>query len=381
MKITKRHINNILMKIITPYAKRKLNKEMNNLVFSDDDIDFSRKDAFVILGNHLFEFDALAYGLAWKRFPKALVSRSLMITPMQKFQYRFLTDSIPKSQGENDIKAVKDMIKAIKEGNSLLILPEGEISYFGATQGIDKSIAKLLKKLNVEVITAVSKGGYISRPRWAMNKRDSRYAEIHFSTLITKEEIESLTHEDIYERICSRLKHNDFDWQRENMILVGGDSRAEGLEKYLFICPECNKVHSIKSQGNDIVCTSCKTVGNIDEYGFIKGFKFDNTVDWNNYQLKFIDELKKTTFTTKGTLYDVDYNNLTSKLVGDVVIKYDSGKLYVDGVRNNIFEVKKMQFVRVTQRNVLTFDYEKKHYYYKMNDYFEAIKQVCKLEG
>ncbi|XMB86731.1 hypothetical protein RJG79_02775 [Mycoplasmatota bacterium WC44] len=376
-KRIKKHISKIAVKLVIPYAKKVLKDEMNNLVFTHDNIDFNRKDAFVILGNHLYEYDALAYGLIWKRLPISLVSRSLMVSPMQRFKLRFLADSISKSQGENDIKAVKQMIQAIRQGNSLLILPEGEVSYFGATQHIDMSISKLLKKLNVDVITAVSKGGHMSRPRWALSKRVNRYSEVHFSTLISKEEMKTLSTDDIYLKICSALEHNDFDWQRENMVFVGGDARAEGLEKFLYKCTECGAFHSIITEANDIICTNCNNKGYIDEYGFIKGFKFDNTVEWNNFQLEYVSDLKKTTFSTEATHYHVDYDKLSSKIVGEVTMKYEDKILYVDGVEKEIFEVENMEYVNVTQRNVLTFDYNNKHYYYKLKDHFEAIKQVC----
>ncbi|XMB67557.1 1-acyl-sn-glycerol-3-phosphate acyltransferase [Mycoplasmatota bacterium zrk1] len=367
-----------LSKILRPYAKKRLHREMNNInYYNDGNINFKRRDAFLLLTNHSFDIDSLAIGLVFKKLPIAIASRSLLVNKTNKFRMKFLARVIPKAQGVRDLRAMKRALRSVRKGRALMIMPEGEVTYFGNTLPIDKSIASFVKKLNVDVVTAVAYGGHISKPRWASYPRENQYVEIHYDTLIRKEKINELSIDEIYNLITDKLDVKAFEWQREKMIKVGGQNRAEGLAEFLYKCPECGTYHSIETRGNDIICIECNTKGYLDEYGFIQGFRFDNTVDWNEFQKQYIQELKKCHFKTTGIYVDIDYDIFTSKEVGQVVLEYGDDQLIISGSKNLRMEIKDIEYFRLTQGNVITFDYQGNHYYIKIDSLHESFLQVC----
>ncbi len=363
--------------LLTPYAWKKVHEAVNNLNYHNDgNIDFKRKDAYLLLTNHSFAPDSFAIAVKFRKLPSGLVSRSLLLTLESKYRLLFLARVIPTIQGARDLGSLKKAIRTVKKGRGLAIMPEGELTYYGNTLPIDKSIASLAKKLKVDVITAVAYGGYISKPRWAEHFRDNQYAEIHYETLIPKEDLNKYSIDEIHQMIVSKLEVHPFEWQREHMIKVGGIKRAEGLAGLLYKCPECGAYNSIITSGNDIICTSCDSIGTIDEYGFIQGLKYDNTQDWNDFQEKYIDDLKKTKFKATGTLSDVDYKILKANKIGDVTLEYNNGQIKVTGATELLFDVRDIENMRLTQRNVITFYHFNVNYYIVMNGKEAAFYKV-----
>jgi len=374
-----RKIEDFCYKILKPYGIYRIRKVMPNITYDiGEGIEFKRKEPFLLIGNHQYEVDSGIYGTPWRKKPIAVVSRSLMVTPYKRFKYKFVASGIPKSQGEPEIHSIKRMIKTVRNNDPLFILPEGETNYFGQSLHIDDSIAKLVKKLNVDVITAVSRGGYISSPRWAYKLRSFRFVFVEFRKLIPKEKITEMSVDEIYVLIKDKLFVNDYDFQRDVMIWVGGTKRAIGLEKFIFACPECKSINTIDTEKNDIFCTHCGERGTIDAYGFIKNIEFDNTYDWHLFQNTLIEELKESTFSTSGIIYDVFYEKFKSKRVGRIDLSYSDGFFNITGAWSELIPVKQIKYFRLTQMNVITFNYNSKHYFIRIEKHNEAFKQVAK---
>lgn len=372
-----RKLEDFMYRVLRPYGVYRIRKLMPNVTYDiGDGVDFKRKEPFLLIGNHQYEVDSGLYATPWKSKPITVISRSLMVTPYKRFKFKFLASGIPKSQGEPETHSVKRMIRTIKDGDPLFILPEGEINYFGESLPIDDSVAKLAKKLKVDVITAVSTGGFISSPRWAYKLRDYRFVFVEFRKLISKEEIKELSVEEVFERIKSKLYVNDYDFQRDKMIRVGGSKRAKGLEKFLYACPKCGSLHTIETENNDVYCTNCDEFGTIDEYGFIQGSTYDNLVEWYKYQVSKREELKKTEFSTTGIAYNVFYEKYRSKRLGKIDMTYKDGNLILSGALNETIPVNETKYFRLTQLNVITFDYNDKHYFFRIDENNEAFKQI-----
>ena len=82
--------------------------------------------------------------------------------------------AFPRKKGFTDFKSIKYAINLVKKGYPLCIYPEGGRNWDGETLPIIKSIAKLVKLLNVPLVSVVSKGNYLAYPRWADKRRKSR---------------------------------------------------------------------------------------------------------------------------------------------------------------------------------------------------------------
>ncbi|MCK5737139.1 MAG: hypothetical protein KAH21_11700, partial [Spirochaetaceae bacterium] len=88
-------------------------------------------------------------------------------------------------------------------------------------------------------------------------------------------------------RIEEALKHDDYEWQKENMVPIRSRKRAEHLELVHYLCPSCKEIGNLESKGNSLFCT-CGYRVEIDRYGFFQypegGPEFDSPGAWVKWQ-------------------------------------------------------------------------------------------------
>lgn len=373
----KDRLSDFSLKAIKPLVILWMWYDTKITVTKDDDVDFKRDEPFVLLANHVYTFDVVELALRFKKTPLIVASQLLLTIQPLKFLLKYVAKCVPKSKGEADIRTAKNLIRAIKKKYPIMIMPEGDSTFFGETGYIEYSTAKLIKKLKVDVIIGLFKGGYLAKPRWAISKRKNRRVELHYSIAIKKDEIKDLSVDEIYDILCKKLYNNDYVWQREKMINYGGKDLAKGLSDILYTCPICDSLHTLKTNGNQIKCTECKTDGFIDEYGFISGFKFDNVHDWNNYQKEFADKLKSTTFSTTGELQYIYLKEQYRKKIGNVSLKYEDGFIYITGAIEKTFNTDELIYPVITVRRNFSFEYEDIYYFIKLDNYSMSFLRVC----
>jgi len=340
-------------------------------------INLKRKEPYVMLGNHTFLFDVVQVPLRWKVAPFIVASQTLFTHQPTKFIFNNIAHIIPKSKGQSDLRTARALIGAVKKGYPILIFPEGNTTFYGSTKYIEESTMKLIKKLKVDVITCNVKGGYLSKPRWATGKRKNRRAELNYKISISKEELKDLSLVEIHDKIHADLHNNDWEYQRKVMIKHPGKKLAEGLENVIYICPECNAINSIVTSGNDFSCKECKTKGYVDEYGFLHGFKFDNLLDWDEFQKPFKETVEKAVIKSSGFLNYLRFEDDARIPVGRVEIVYKDGKFHFTGALNEIVDLKDIINPIITLRRDLSFDYGKRHFIIKLDKYGASLLRVA----
>jgi len=232
---------------------------------------------------------------------------------------------------------------------------------------------KLIKKLELDVVTCRVLGGYLSKPRWAKEKRKNRRIELHYDLTIPKEKIKEMTISQINETVKKALYVNAYDVQRKEMIPRPGDNLASGLEDILYVCPVCESIHTMQTKKNTISCKACKTEGQYNVYGFIQGFKYDNLVDWDQFQRQYKEKLKQTKIETSGHLFTYQQSIADLADVGDIKLTYDQNVLYIEGAVDEKIDVKDIINPVVTFRRDLTFTYQENNYYIKMDHSIYAV--------
>jgi len=342
-----------------------------------DGIKFNRKEPYVMLANHTFMFDVIHVPLYFRRPPFIVASDTLFNKFPLNFLLNHVAHAIPKSKGASDLRTAKALITAVKKNYPILIFPEGDTTFFGETNYIEESTYKLIKKLKIDVITCNVKGGYLSRPRWATGKRKNRKIHLTYEIAISKEELATMTVEEIEERIKKHLYNNDYAYQQEKMIPHPGNKLAEGFENVAYICPECNSINSIKSSGNFLYCEHCKNEGSINEYGFIEGFKFDNLIEWDKYQRKFIPELRNSTFETDADLYYADFKSGKDNFVGIVDLKFSDGEFFFTGALEENLLLKDIVNPTVTMRRNLSFTYGDRNFFLRLNKNVASFLRIA----
>lgn len=164
----------------------------------------------------------------------------------------------PKFLYQPDISAIKNIKKVINFGGILGIAPEGRLSAYGELETVAPATEKLIKHLGVPIYLGKINGGYMTKPKWASNIRKGR-VDLEYELVLTKEELNEKSLEEIKDILNDKLYYNDFEWQNKNHVYFKGDKFAEGLENILYLCPKCGSEFTMETHDNHITCTNCKT--------------------------------------------------------------------------------------------------------------------------
>jgi 1-acyl-sn-glycerol-3-phosphate acyltransferase len=365
----------IFLKILIPFVKIWMFIDAR---VKREYIDFSRKtkEPYVMLGNHTFMFDVVHVPIPLKVTPFIVANQNLFTKQPLKFILKEIAHAIPKSKGASDLRTAKELITAVKKNYPILIFPEGDTTFNGETNYIEESTMKLIKKLKVDVVACKIQGGYLSKPRWARSVRKNRRIKITYKRIIKKEDLQNMSLEEISEIVNKELYNNDYEYQKEVMIPHPGKNKAQGIENVLYKCPECDENMSIVSNGDHIECTACKTVGKINDYGFIEGFRFDNIVQWDRYQKKKSHELIDCDFQSSGKLYHMNSIDQTRTLIGDITLRYKEQAFYITGATEMKVPFSEIKNPIITLRRNFNFGYKGESYMIKIDKYVASFLRV-----
>ena len=211
---------------------------------------------FILLSNHGSFFDV--YYLSKLVYPHRL---SFILN---RYYFRFKTfrwffnkiGAIPKKIFSPDIETIRKTMKSIKDGFPVLMCPEGRLSLDGANYYITKETGKLLKTLKVPVVIAQIHGAYLTNPKWR-KKRIKGPVHTEVKYIISKDQVESLSIDELNKIINDNIKYNDFEYARQNKNIYLSNKKMVGAENVLYRCLKCNKEYSLLSFKNNLKCQEC----------------------------------------------------------------------------------------------------------------------------
>ena len=193
-----------------------------------------------------------------------------------------------------DLNLVKSMLRCFKRGDAVGLYPEARYTAQGAKSFIPESVAKMVKLGKVPVVTVIHHGNHLHTPFW--NWRDKRKVPFYtvVKQILTPEQIKNMSVEEINEVIQKEMEYNEYDYQKENNILINNKDRAENLHKILYKCPHCKDEHSMDSKGNTLFCTKCNHTWNLNENGTLTCLNdetiFESITDWFNWERQEVRE-------------------------------------------------------------------------------------------
>lgn len=183
------------------------------------------------------------------------------------------------------VKQLKHTLEVNK--NIAVIYPEARYSLIGTTAILPESLGKLVKMFKYPVVTLISHGHHLHEPVWNLIKRKVPVKSV-MTYLLTKEDLEGMSINDINARIKEAFYYNDYEYQVNNNIRIKGDNRAKNLHKILYRCPHCSTDFSMKSENNNLYCEKCNQNYYIDEYNRLNNNDgetiFNFIPDWFNWQ-------------------------------------------------------------------------------------------------
>jgi 1-acyl-sn-glycerol-3-phosphate acyltransferase len=213
---------------------------------------------YLIVANHSHLLDPFFIGAIIRRPIFQMASNEFFRKPLMR-RFMWAMGAFPRKKGFVDFKSIKYAIALVKKGHPLSIYPEGGRNWDGETLPILESTAKLVKLLNVPVVTVVSRGNYKAYPRWADRKRKS-VITIHYAKPVSFDR--DTPDSEIIDFIQRGIYNNDNDTE---VGRIRGKNPAQGLTRLLYRCPDCRALEGLREiDGRHIGCGSCGRSWEVD---------------------------------------------------------------------------------------------------------------------
>jgi ribosomal protein S19 len=226
----------------------------------------------VILSNHTSFYDFIYTTAAV--YPKRvsyLAASKMFYEPVTGFLLR-LARAIPKSLMQADPGATRKAFRVLKRKGILSIFPEGQISPTGTFMKPAFSIAKFLKKADVDVYIVKHKNVYLSNPPWSKHAFGGKI-ETEKRCIITSNELVSLSYDAIYRIVCEALAFSTSAYNQEKRYLYR-KKPITNLENVIYQCPSCRH-EGLKADRRHLSCPSCGYELVFDRYGLLDGRGID----------------------------------------------------------------------------------------------------------
>ncbi len=312
------------------------------------------KAPYLVLGNHAGYWDPFVVGCFLKPFTHFVSSDAAFRNKFQRF-FLVRLGTIPKKKNIRDTKVIRDIVSVIRQGENVGIFPSGVRTWAGVSLPFDRSIVKLIRLLQVPVVVAVLKGMMLFNPRWSRKLRHTK-VEAGYKLLFTREQINNLSDDELFEQLNQNMFHNEIEYQRSRMNRIVSKHQAEFVNHALYVCPECHAIDSFGANGNDFGCTECGYDIHINEYGFYerksKGMlHFDNILDWYNWEEKWMLDFIKDKYEKnfKGIIFS-DKNS-------SVYHSASSEDLDFIGVANVYLYIDRIEIIFNTENKTITMNF------------------------
>ncbi len=251
-------------------------------------------EQFILVSNHLTERDFFIAYTAVQKHMYIVASEHLCRGNFLKKLELKLLNPVFRAKGMTDVRSVKEMLRRLRNGSSLLLFPEGHRSADGVTMPTTPALGKLIKQGKCTLITMHITGGYFAEPRWAKTIRKGEIT-CGISGIYSADELKKMSNEEVARLVDRDIYEDAYEKQRANPVKYTGEALAEGLENHLFLCPKCGGVSTLRTSGNTFRC-DCGMSGEYDEYAWLHStnsyeLPFDNVRDWTRWQESEFDKM------------------------------------------------------------------------------------------
>ena len=244
------------------------------------------KPPYMILSNHLsfVDFELVALGT----YPQRMNN----VVNVDGYYLRgWLMEwigSIGTRKFTSDIHLIKSIRKVLSRGDVLTMYPEARYSPCGVSSYLPESLGMLIKRCKVPIVVVMQRGNHLHMPAW--NVKKPRKVPLHttIKLALTAEDIERMSVEEINAFIKNEFTYDEYQYQKENGILITEPTRAEGLHKVLYQCPHCKTESKMNSQCAEIFCEECGKRWTLCEDGSLAAnegeTEFSHVPDWFNWE-------------------------------------------------------------------------------------------------
>lgn len=378
----------LFIRIARPTYGRYLLKS-NNIRTEGMEILSDMQEPFLILSNHSQVYDGFFISSASKVHIRWVAGAVLFKLFALKMLLAGWIGAIAKQQGRSDLHTIRAITLALKNGDNVGIFPEGTRTWDGESVGFDRAITKLIKILRVPVIIISLEGIYATKPRWADKKRIGSPL-IRVLPPLSKESIASMTKDELYTYLKKHLSFSFRSWQEENRIPFTGKAQAEGLQRVLYLCPDCSSYSTIQTKKESIWCTKCGMKANLDAYdqfSTIEGSNpFKDVPQWHEWEKEQLLTHMQTT-KPETSLFPPDTGVLFQRGEGGklIILSKDFSLTATKGgmqvvssnpVLFSLFSFSKMQSMVINAKNTIEFYHDDKLFRVRIEKDGSPLKYV-----
>ncbi len=323
------------------------------LLFSNAHVKVERevkkiKGPYLILSTHasFIDFPQIVVGL----MPKT----TGWVMSIEEFRRsRFLMGGIggmPKRKFTHDIVTTKHIMYYIKKlKHTCTIYPEARFEFAGINERLDGALGKLCKVLGVPIVMCMTNGNFLNSPQWCKHPYRNIRQEAHMYQLCSKEEISSLTADQIQERIEKAFEKDEYKWQVEKGYHIKCKDRAKNIHKILYKCPVCGEEFKMDSEGIHLWCNACGSKWEMDTLSRLNGVNtdkgFSHVPDWYRWERSEVEkEVANGTYHFEDDVRIEEYYNTIVNFVevGNGRVVHDENGFTITGtVDGKPFEINK----------------------------------------
>ncbi len=234
------------------------------------------KGPAVVLAVHTSGKDHILSGLALPGRPTFVLSEHFYANKKLRPLLEMMR-TIPKKMFFPDSRAVRRIIRAVREGNTVVLFPEGRLTWYSRSLEITAGTAELVKHLGVDVFVLTAEGAGRSFPKWSKSGGRRGRIDVRVEKLFDGAALSSLEIKDIDGIIRSAMRHDEE--KAEPGVRFRSRDTSAGLDTVLWKCPVCGGVHTLACEKSRIVCQNCGAEASLDEYGRISGLPAGTGID------------------------------------------------------------------------------------------------------
>lgn len=311
---------------------------------------------FIVVCNHQTDFDLALMICSFKERIVPVASDHATEGKVSGYLIKKCLRPIIVFKGSVKVAAVRQMLRAIKTGDNIMIHPEGARTFDGQTMEIGNEIGKVIKNSKAALVTYTVKGGYLNSPRWAINKRKGKVSG-NIVNIYTADMLKNMTADEITDVIRKDIYINDYESHSGRHIVKDA---ALGIENFLFICPKCRKIGTIKGEGNRAVC-NCGFYAEIDDLGYLGG---EDLITWGKHQKELFLEMysDSITFTDEAVVLGKKNDDYSTEILAEGILTGTAEGISI-GEYGFSFDDMDDELDMIKRGNTAVFSVDKVHYY------------------
>ena len=243
------------------------------------------KGPALVVAPHTSNKDHWLIGMAlYPTRPTFVISEHFLRNPFTRF-FMTLARTVSKKMFCSDVSTIMNLLRAKREGNVIVLFPEGRLSCNGRTGKLTEGTAALAKKLGVDIYRVAANGASLTFPKWAKKPRKGRIV-LTGEKLLTAAEVAEKSLDELEAILQDAIRHDDAAAMQGQSYR--SKQMAEGLDGILYRCPSCAGEFTLTTEGDRIRCR-CGMEARLTPDYRIENSPYRTVLEWYDAQSATID--------------------------------------------------------------------------------------------